>query len=127
MESQLRIDNDQVIITLTGDECLQIADGSTVMDRNNPFDPMAKVEVQPLANIDPDFARRVGNVVCRAHVLGNNDIIVFVPEEVVRTSYIAAEEIVAEEIDGDATVVPRGGIRIEFGETVGKLNRNRVF
>jgi len=127
MESQLRIDNDQVIITLTGDECLQIADGSTVMDRNNPFDPMAKVEVQPLANIDPDFARRVGNVVCRAQVLGNNDIIVFVPEEVVRTSYIAAEEIVAEEIDGDATVVPRGGIRIEFGETVGKLNRNRVF
>jgi len=136
MESQLRLDNDQVIITLTNDECLQVADGGTVMDRNNPFDPMAKVEVQPLSDLDPtykarsihepDFAKRMGNVVCRAQVLGNNDIIVFVPEEIVRTSYIAAEDIAADAIDGDETVVPRGGIRIEFGETVGKLNRTRV-
>ena len=55
MESKLNVEIDQIIISLTNDECLSIANGATITDRHNPFDPSAKVEVVPLAALDPTY------------------------------------------------------------------------
>lgn len=125
MESSLDKQSDKVTISLTGDECLVLLDGGTITDRNNPFDPSAKVDIRQLTDVDPsyvpltiahpEFLKQLGGTTCRATVLGNSDIIVYVPREVVAMSNIVAEEIRAEVITGDPLMVPKGGIRVTFG------------
>ena len=127
MESRLDEKKDQVVITLTNEECLAIAGGRTLSDRNNPFDPMAKVEVAPFTQLDPTYEPfellntqgdrlfdAFSRVACKAIVLNNNDISVFVPIELVAYNYFSAETIAIDNIEGDSDVKPRGGIRIEF-------------
>ncbi len=126
MESRLDKRNDQVVVALTNNECLRIADGQVISDRNNPFDPMAKVEVRPLIDIDPtyetfDFNSRdsrltdaLARVACRAMILGNNDIVIFVPHELVAYNMYTSETMSAGLIQGDPDVIPKGGLRVEF-------------
>jgi len=136
MEFQLDSEKDQIIITLSHDECIEVGSGQTLTDRGNPYDPLAKIDVRPLSDIDPTyrplplsdmrFLSRLGSVSCRAVVLGNNDIIVYVPEDLARSAYVAAEDITYPNIDGSEEVIPQGGIRIEFGQTIGRHNRQRI-
>jgi|GEM_PF-1767524 len=126
MESRLDIGTDQLVISLTNDECLAVARGDMISDRNNPFDPMAKIEVAPYDELDPtyeayDFTKNPGGlmetlakVACRAIILNNNDVRVFVPNELVSTNLYSAEIIATERIDADKDVKPAGGIRMEF-------------
>lgn len=127
MESKLDTIKDQVIITLTHDECLAVASGETISDRDNPFDPMAKVEIMPLQQLDPTYEPfdplnkhgdrlfdAFARVACSATVLGNNDIRIFVPQELVRYNFFTSETISPTYIDGDEEVIPTGGIRVEF-------------
>jgi len=131
MESRLDLENDQVVITLSNGECLSIADGHMVSDRNNPFDPMAKVEVAPFAQLDPTYEafdpsnnrgdglfKAFSRVACKAIVLGNNDIRVFVPRELVAYTFFSAETIAADRIEGNEDVKPKGGVRIEFSSSL---------
>lgn len=128
MKSRIDTEADMVIVSLTGDECMVLVNGGTVTDRNNPFDPSAKVDVRQLADIDPDyrpktisdpnFLKQLGNTICRAVVLGNSDIIIYVPREVVVMSNISAEVIRVANITGDPSVIPSGGIRAEFGSLI---------
>jgi len=131
MESRLDEDNDQVVISLANEDCLAVASGRMIGGRENPYDLMAKIEVAPLENIDPTYEAfdrfrprgdnlraALSRVACRAIVLGNNDIRVFVPNELVAYNYFSAETITADRIDGDIEVKPLGGIRIEFSSLI---------
>jgi hypothetical protein len=126
MESRLDIGTDQLVISLMNDECLAVARGDMISDRNNPFDPMAKVEVAPYDQLDPTYEaydpvrnpggllETLAKVACRAIILNNNDVRIFVPNELVSTNFYSAEIISTERIDADEDVKPAGGIRMEF-------------
>ena len=127
MDSRLDTEKDQVVISLTNQECLDIAGGRMIGDRNNPFDPMAKIEVALYTELDPTYkpfdplntdgdrlTDAFARVACKATILNNNDIRVFVPKELVAYNFFSAETITVERIQADDDVMPAGGIRMEF-------------
>lgn len=136
MESSLDTELDQIIVTLSHSECLEIAEPGAVITGPSPLGKQAMLEIRPIMDFDPSyeplrpgqsgFASRLGEVACHVQVLDTRDVRVFIPPEIVRVTYFAAEEVIAQDIEGDRVIVPKGGARIEFGEVVGKNNRKHA-
>ncbi|HTB49153.1 MAG TPA: hypothetical protein VK712_03665 [Verrucomicrobiae bacterium] len=126
------------VVALGHDEACAVLAGKTVVDRNSPLDPMAKVIVRPLVDFDPiykpvevfrsrAYLDRLRTVRCVATMAGDSDVTVYVPEEVVRDSFLAAEHIPRDEVDvvnsdypnGLRQTLPVNGITIRFDSGVG--------
>jgi hypothetical protein len=132
MESQ--IVDDEVVIVMHHAEVCKVIDGQPIVDRGNPFDSSAKIEVRPIYEIDPEYKpvdgfmsyeyfQRLNTIRPIAHYLMNQDIILFVQPEILKHGGIAAEHIAREAIqtmfdpeDRDAYMqaFPPKGIQLRF-------------
>ena len=128
MES--KIIGEEVVILLNHAEACSLIDGQVVMDRGNPFDLSAKVEIHPISDIDPgyepiedfssdEFKQKRDNAEPIVSYYNNQDIIIYVQPEIVRDArigqvYIARTAIRTTFSLDDMQHFPSKGICLRF-------------
>jgi hypothetical protein len=71
---------DRMRVDLTVDECWRVANELPVGDRINPLNPEAKIEVFALEDSsDPELFRRSQAAKSVAQILGNDDLLLYIP------------------------------------------------
>ncbi len=112
--------------------------GETIGDRINPLDPDAKVIVRPITDLDPTYQpvekfrspayqERLRTARCIAHMLGDRDVVIYVPPEVPQDAAIAAEHIARDSVkvllsdseDALRATLPANGIILRFDSGIG--------
>ena len=124
MQVELNQQTDAVTITLSEQEARDIVGGAILAGPHNPYSPDAKVEVRPLSEIDPSYRHlpatsmlamsRLREVACRAVMFSNNDLIVYVPEDLAESPMIDEAYIPSASVQAPPHVAPAGGIHVIF-------------
>jgi hypothetical protein len=102
MEAQ--IIDDTVVIAMDHNEVSHALLGQAVIDRGNPFDSSAKVEVRPIQEIEPEYEpvkeflsdeyfKRLEAVKPVVHYLLDQDIIIYIQPEYIRDARVSAINI----------------------------------
>lgn len=130
--------HESFVVALDHDESCCLMNGSTIGDRINPIVPDAKVIVRPMQDLDPtyepveepftdEYNERLRTVQSVVHILGDQDIIIYVPPEVPRITLISAETIARDAVmalasddpEGLRNTLPDNGITIRFDNGIG--------
>jgi len=125
MEAILDEVKDQLVVTLTKDEQRIVAGSGSLRKQVNPFGVDTYAEVRPLSAIDPEYIplqahdprllTNLGMSGCRAVLMSNKDVIIYIPEGRAALESTTPEVLFFHNIEAPSEDdIPNGGIVVHF-------------